>query len=353
MNSNNFIKRRTVMKNLFVSVLWFIFSGLAIAQVDLESGLVGYYSFDNVVDDTVVVNEVSGTDVMPNGIIRNEPVWTDGVSGDALLFSPSSTGHVAFGTYDPSADTDELSVSVWLNWNGLDGNWHSVCGKRDDWDPSLIMWDICLDMSSGGIQFETNTADGKVFIISPEPPIIGEWTHVVVTYGGSYGIMYMDGEWAIEGEMTFGLGRDAEFHLGCGTTGGLDPFNGAIDEFRVYNRVLSDAEATALFHLTTSIERNTKAPISGFMLCQNYPNPFNPTTQIQFGITEPAPVSLKVYDILGQEVATLINANLRAGVYNVTWDAKNSAGTKVVNGTYFYRLATGNQVTSKKMLLLK
>jgi hypothetical protein len=341
------------MKNLLVLMLWAMFSGLAIAQVDLEKGLVGYYSFDNVVDDTIVVNKASGTDVMPNGIIRNGPEWTDGVSGDALLFNDQSNGHVAFGTYDPSAENDCLSVSVWVNWNGLDGRWHSVCGKRDGWDPTLIMWDICLDMNNGGIQFETNTADGKVFIITPGPPVIGDWTHVAVTFDGSWGTIYMNGEFVIDGYMTFGLKRDAEFHLGCGTTGGGDPFNGAIDEFRVYNRVLSDDEVTALFHVTTSVDRNTEAPISGFMLRQNYPNPFNPTTRIQFSIMEPAQVSLKIYDILGQEVATLANENLKAGVYNATWDARNSAGTKVVSGTYFCRLAAGNHVISRKMLLLR
>jgi flagellar hook assembly protein FlgD len=68
---------------------------------------------------------------------------------------------------------------------------------------------------------------------------------------------------------------------------------------------------------------------------------------------EPAQVSLKIYDILGQEVATLANENLKAGVYNATWDARNSAGTKVVSGTYFCRLAAGNHVISRKMLLLR
>jgi hypothetical protein len=341
------------MKKLLVFMLWAMFSGLAIAQVDLEKGLVGYYSFDNVVDDTIVVNKVSGTDVMPNGIIRNGPEWTDGVSGNALLFNDQSNGHVAFETYDPSASIDELSVSVWVYWNGLDSRWHSVCGKRDGWDPSLIMWDICLDMNSGGVQFETNTANGKVYIITLDPPLIGEWTHIMVTFDGSWGIIYMNSELVVEGEMTFGLKRDAEFHLGCGTTGGIDPFNGAIDEFRVYNRVLSDNEVAALYKLPTSVDQNIETPISDFILYQNYPNPFNPTTHIQFSIAEPAQVSLKIYNILSQEVATLVNENLKAGVYNVTWDAKNSDGTKVVSGTYFYRLATGNHVIFQKMVLLK
>jgi alpha-L-fucosidase 2 len=100
--------------------------------------------------------------------------------------------------------------------------------------------------------------------------------------------------------------------------------------------------------------RQLDSPIpQGFSLEQNYPNPFNPTTVISYRLPVTSHISLKVFNLLGQEVATLVNENLKAGVYSVTWDAKNSAGTKVVSGTYFYRLATGNHVISRKMLLLK
>jgi hypothetical protein len=60
-----------------------------------------------------------------------------------------------------------------------------------------------------------------------------------------------------------------------GTTGGIDPFNSAIDEFRVYNRVLSEAEVAALYTQPTSVDHKIASPISNFILFQNYPNPFN------------------------------------------------------------------------------
>jgi endo-1,4-beta-xylanase len=103
----------------------------------------------------------------------------------------------------------------------------------------------------------------------------------------------------------------------------------------------------------TSVEQRVNAFPSNFKLEQNYPNPFNPTTNIKFSISESVKTSLKIYDILGQEVTTLVDQHLRAGVYNVTWDAKNYAGVKVVSGTYFCRLVAGDHVISQKMLLLK
>ena len=85
-----------------------------------------------------------------------------------------------------------------------------------------------------------------------------------------------------------------------------------------------------------------------FKLEQNFPNPFNPTTTIQYQLPQDAKVTLKVYDILGSEVATLINAEQEAGYYEVNWNASNLA-----SGVYIYRLQTGSFVSEKKMMLLR
>ncbi len=86
-----------------------------------------------------------------------------------------------------------------------------------------------------------------------------------------------------------------------------------------------------------------------FYVDQNYPNPFNPSTSIRFGLPQASAVDLRIYNILGQEVAVLINGqNLSAGTYNYSFDA-----SKLSSGTYIYRLQSGNNVVSKKMMLIK
>jgi len=85
-----------------------------------------------------------------------------------------------------------------------------------------------------------------------------------------------------------------------------------------------------------------------YELSQNYPNPFNPSTNIEYSIPEASFVQLKVYDILGNEVATLVNEEQNAGVYRADF-----SGTDLTSGTYFYRLNTNSFSESKKMLLLK
>ncbi|MBK8550010.1 MAG: SBBP repeat-containing protein [Ignavibacteria bacterium] len=85
-----------------------------------------------------------------------------------------------------------------------------------------------------------------------------------------------------------------------------------------------------------------------FQLKQNYPNPFNPVTKLGFGISDLGFVSLKIYNILGNEIETLVSEKLPAGSYSVEWDA-----SKYTSGTYFYKMETENFVETKKMILTK
>ena len=87
---------------------------------------------------------------------------------------------------------------------------------------------------------------------------------------------------------------------------------------------------------------------SDFTLEQNYPNPFNPSTNIRFSLPEANQVTLKVFDMLGQEVVTLVNEFINAGSYEVTFDASN-----LPTGIYTYSLTAGDFQSVKKMMLIK
>jgi len=92
-----------------------------------------------------------------------------------------------------------------------------------------------------------------------------------------------------------------------------------------------------------------------FSLSANYPNPFNPVTRVQFsvGSTQTNPVMLRIYNVLGQAVRTLVNEPKEPGIYEVIWDAKDENGNEVACGIYFYRLQSGDFAVARKMLLLK
>ncbi len=116
--------------------------------------------------------------------------------------------------------------------------------------------------------------------------------------------------------------------------------------------VWSDLFDTKMMNIGSTqkgVARNTLAEKPAtFALSQNYPNPFNPKTNIKFDIPENAFVSLKVYNTLGQEVATVVNQELNAGTYTQTFDA-----SQLASGVYIYKLASGRFSASKKLLLMK
>jgi len=111
---------------------------------------------------------------------------------------------------------------------------------------------------------------------------------------------------------------------------------------------LSDGTVGQFLEDVTSVENISEAVPNNFTLSQNYPNPFNPTTSINFTIPTSEFVTLKIYNILGSEIADLVSENLSAGSYSFNFDAQNLA-----SGAYFYELKAGTFTQIKKMNLLK
>jgi len=98
---------------------------------------------------------------------------------------------------------------------------------------------------------------------------------------------------------------------------------------------------------TSGVKDGNQIPTQ-YSLSQNYPNPFNPSTTINFSVLSSGFVTLKVFDVLGNEIVTLVNEEKSAGVYNVDFNAAN-----LPSGTYFYKLNAGAFIESKKMILIK
>ena len=91
----------------------------------------------------------------------------------------------------------------------------------------------------------------------------------------------------------------------------------------------------------------------GFGLQQNYPNPFNPDTQIPYQLPESGEIFLAIYNLLGQQVAVLIQGAHEAGFYRAVWDGRDAYGRSVSSGIYLVRMVTGDFSNVKKMVLLK
>jgi hypothetical protein len=97
------------------------------------------------------------------------------------------------------------------------------------------------------------------------------------------------------------------------------------------------------------VEENEISKIpTDYSLTQNFPNPFNPSTSIKYSIPKVSQVQIKVFDILGNEIETLVNEEKQNGTYELTWYAKG-----LPSGVYFYQLKAGSYIETRKMVLLK
>ncbi len=94
-------------------------------------------------------------------------------------------------------------------------------------------------------------------------------------------------------------------------------------------------------------------PVLSSYLRQNYPNPFNPNTRVTFSIATGSDVSLRIYDVSGKLVKTLVNKRLEADVYNENWNGTDDSGSQVASGVYFYSLISKEFNRTRKMVLLR
>jgi hypothetical protein len=114
------------------------------------------------------------------------------------------------------------------------------------------------------------------------------------------------------------------------------------------NTVIQSGLQRAGFTPVTSVETGADGLPLFYALGQNYPNPFNPLTAIRFALPKAGHVSVQVFDLLGREVATLVNEPKNAGVFTVSFDARHLS-----TGVYYYNLRAGGITLVKKMVLLK
>ena len=200
-------------------------------------------------------------------------------------------------------------------------------------------WALTTNEPSGGMPALTHVFDGiggtehvdSISIV--EDFLYWEWRDITVPPGETKILMYFAAQDSNadnarrKGPAFSGSVLPAAATLGLGTDG--------------YKVVNWPTDPLVGVGATASIPR-------AFALAQNYPNPFNPETNIRFTIAEPQLTTLKVYDVLGREVKTLVNEKKAAGSYEVRFDART-----IASGIYVYRLTAGSFVESKKMLLLR
>ncbi len=201
------------------------------------SGLVAYYQLEN--------NTLDSSTGGHNGDPCGAPTYVAGNVGSwAMHFDGTVVGnYVDIGTWNPSEASGQLSISLWAKWDGLSGYYQGLIAKRDTWNGADMMWQLEGNVTTGEVGF---FREGSYpFSGNPVLPI-GVWTHVGVSFDGTTSRFYINGELTGSGGFSFGSDTGSRLVFGACEGGGGNPFNGALDEIRLYNRPLSQGEIAQL-----------------------------------------------------------------------------------------------------------
>ncbi len=313
---------------------------------------------------------ISGDTSNINFVLQHKPSYNNGISGVvmnsdsvgvqslvlAINLDAAAKQHRRYSTF-----SDSLGAYSFTNLNP--GSYILLAIPEGDYIPTFytatgtqtLQWknaDSVAVTTSGvisGINFNvTDEPDSGLATVSGRVtdnmnnPVAGALVYATDSNQQiySFGVTDMNGNYTITGLVP---GSYSVASSSFGYTGGATTTT-SLDYTSSYS-------STASFTLTpesvTAVE-SSPSQISSYQLYQNYPNPFNPSTVIRFSVPYESHITLKVYNILGSEVATLVNGVRAAGSYNITFNAENLA-----SGVYFYQLKAGNFVTTKKLLLLK
>lgn len=250
-----------------------------------------------------------------------------------------------------------------------------------------------MTYSGDKVTFYMHNVFSGVSLVSVSSVPLHQYTHVAATYDGSVAKLYINGVLDTSKSVSVPVSNSSGVLYLAHNPDRFDnhsAFMGVIDEFRIWDTARSESEIQSTMNQTlngnepglvgywkfdegqgqttadatsngddgmisgavwipgiTEVDYENKLPES-FNISQNYPNPFNPVTTIRYSIPKNSQVTLKVYDILGSEVATLVNEEKPIGSYKIEFDASIYS-----SGIYFYRLQSGRFVETKKMILIK
>lgn len=209
----------------------------------------------------------------------------------------------------------------------------------------LYKWSTGVLVSGGGLIISGSATDVWIFQIAQNLELGNNATVTLVGGAKAENIF-----WQVAGQVTVGTSAAMKGIILCQTQ--IVVNNGATLSGRALAQTAVTLDANTVTEpLVTSVENGLITPRE-FALFQNYPNPFNPSTRIQYTLLKAVQVTLKVYNVLGLEVATLVNNRQEAGSYNVLFNT-NTRSLNLSSGVYFYRLETGTFVSTRKMTLMK
>jgi len=288
----------------------------------------GLWHFNEMSGDTAL----DSTQYHLNGPITGA-TWTTGKFGGGLQFTaPGARVNLGMSALLRPAI---LTCEAWVYADSIRPNeMLIVTSANNDSGFALMLSD------NGKPAFDCQSNGESHIALSPDSIVTGTWYHLAGTFDGDTARIWVGG--LLKASIACTLWAQISYPVMVGTDVTApytsDPFRGKIDEVRISDTVRSYASTGRLTVLS---------PQTHF-LHPNWPNPFNSSSTIRYEVAQAGQVRLVIFNLLGQEVARLVDGRHLAGTYTTSWDAGN-----LPSGLYFCQMQTGDFLQTRKMMLLK
>jgi len=329
----------------------------------LKSSVAAYWKFDETSGTTVKDTLGASNGTLVGG---TDSMWVAGQVGNAIDFTKGSESVYIKVPSNSNVDfdsTESFSISMlvkadpvanqneqWLLQKGQLKYWYGMEFKQGQ-----VRIAVDDDVTKTQLGVDITNLKLNNFDITSWPP--NQWVHLVGVRDRKEDSLkiYIDGELAgsMKDNTDMNISSDSMLTIGNFPGSTTNKLDGQLDDLKMYNYALSPAAVKSIYDAyklgtPVSVASGETAIPDRYALEQNYPNPFNPSTIIQYQIPKEGHVQVSVYNILGQRVATLVDENMKTGIYKVTFNAANFA-----SGIYFYRIKVNDFSLVKKMMLLK
>jgi len=233
-----------------------LISAVLILAKNTVADMAAYYPMDE--GSGTIVKDASGNE--HNATIDGTVNWVQSKPGfgTALLFPGTSGNYVRAGTWNPSEDTGQFSLAAWINWAGSTGAYQGIIGKADGTGTSSC-WQLTINNAATS---EIGFAGGFPNWLASAPPV-GQWEHVAVTYDGTTATMYINGvSTGTNVGGTLGAATSATITIGARTltSPGDAAFNGIIDDVKIFDHALSEAEVQQAMLATSKVRASSPEP---------------------------------------------------------------------------------------------
>jgi hypothetical protein len=295
----------------------------------------------NILDIVRLINYI--LEILPEPAIESFSFWTTDVNSDGTIDVRDLVGVIQQALAEAPSETPEKTLalaSATTVTMGLGAVVTDRTGQR------YIPVDLTSDGDVSGMQFSIH-ADPATILLGI-PSLAGRADQMQIQHHHENGTLRMvvysaDGKVLPQGVtavVMVPVKVTANAHLASSVT---------LDGIVVSNYLQQAIPVTVA---ETGLKRSSAPPV--FSLMNNAPNPFNPATAIVYEVPEPARISIIVYNMLGQEVARLVDQYQTPGRYEVLWDSRNAQGSRVTSGIYLYRMQSSTGfVQTRRMTLLK